>query len=70
MIGDSTVFIDPDVNLTKKGTAFSGTELLWELLTRKDVNSQLVGKEDLKTYKKILILANAHLTKYQPDDNI
>jgi len=49
MIGDSPVFIVPDANLIIKGTAFKGTERLWELLTRKNVNTQLVGKEDLKT---------------------
>jgi len=70
MIGDSPAFIDPDDNITIKGTVFRGTEGLWELLTRKNVNMQLTGKEDLKTYKKILILTNAHLTRYQPGDNI
>jgi len=28
---------------------FRGTEGLWELLTRKNVNTQIIGKEDLKT---------------------
>jgi len=46
------VSIDPDANLTIKGTAFSVTWGLWELLTRKNVNTQLVDKDDLKTYKK------------------
>jgi len=49
MIGDSPVFIDPDDNITIKGRVFRGTEGLWELLTRKNVNTQLVGKEGLKT---------------------
>jgi len=52
MIGDSPVFMDPDDNITFKGTVFRGTEWLWELLTRMNVNTQLIGKEDLKTYKK------------------
>jgi len=47
MIGDSPGFIDPDANLTIKGTVFRGSEGLWELLTRKNVNTQLVGKEDI-----------------------
>jgi len=34
------------------------------------MNTQLVGNEDLKTYKKILVVTNAHLTRYQPGDNI
>jgi len=44
MIGDSPVFIDPDSNLTIKGTVFSGTEGLWELLTRKNMNTQFIGR--------------------------
>jgi len=59
MISDSPVFVDPDDNITIKGTAFRGTEGLWELLTHKNVNTQLIGLEDLKTYKKVLILTNA-----------
>jgi len=70
MFGDSSVFIDPEANLTIKRTVFRGTERLWELLTCKNVNTQLVGKEDLKIYKKILVLPNAHLTRYQSGDNI
>jgi len=34
------------------------------------VNTEFITKDDLKTYKKILTMANAHLTKYQPDGNI
>jgi len=51
MIGDSQVFMDPDANLTIKGTVFRGSEGLWELLTRKNENRQVMGKEDLKTIK-------------------
>jgi len=40
MICDSPVFLDPDDNITIKGTVFRGTERLWELLTRKNVNTQ------------------------------
>jgi len=52
MIGDSAVLIDPD-DITNKGTVFRETEGLWELLTRKNVNTQLVGEEDLKYIKNI-----------------
>jgi len=52
MICDSPVFIDTDDNFTIKETVFRGTEGLWELLTRKNMNTQLIGKEDLKIYKK------------------
>ena len=49
MIVHSPVFIDTDDNVTIKWTAFRGTEGLWELLTRNNVNTQLIGKGDLKT---------------------
>jgi len=68
MICDSPVFIDRDDNLIIKGTVFRGTEGLWEQLTRKKMNTQLIGKEDLEDIKKIL--TKAHLTRYQPGDNI
>jgi len=29
------------------------TEGLWELLTRKNVNTELINKDDLKTYKNL-----------------
>ena len=51
MIGYSSVFKDLDDNITIKGKEFRVTEWLWELLTRKNVNKQLIGKKDLKTYK-------------------
>jgi len=53
---DSPMFKDSDDNVTIKGNVFSGTEGLWEQLTRKNVNTQLIGKEDLKTYKKLMIM--------------
>jgi len=49
MIGDSPVVIDTDDNITFKGRVFRGTLGLWELLRRKNVNAQLIGKDDLKT---------------------
>jgi hypothetical protein len=66
MIGDSQVFVNTDGNITIKNTRFKGTEGLWELLTRKNVNMERVSKTDLKTYRKILVKTNAHLTGYQP----
>jgi len=37
---------------------------------RKNVNKDVVNKSDLKTGKKILIMANAHLNRHHPGDNI
>ena len=42
------------------------SEGLWELLTRRRVNKEHVTSDDLRTYKKILLLTNAHLDGYQP----
>jgi len=49
---------------------FKGSKGLWELLTRKKVNTDFITKDDLKTYKKILTVTNTRLTRYQPDGNI
>jgi len=43
--------VTPD-KFTGKGTAFRGTLGLWELLTRKNVNTDVIIKADLKTHKK------------------
>ena len=37
---------------------------------RKNVNAEVINKADLKMYKKILIMINTHLNRYQPGDNI
>jgi len=67
MIGDSPIVVDTD---TIKERVLKGSKGLWELLTRKKVNTEFITKDDLKTYKNILTMTNAHLTKYQPDGNI
>ena len=43
---------------------------LWELLTRKNVNSDVITKSDLKEYKCILELTNAHLAGYETGGDI
>jgi len=70
MIGDSQVLVDTSGDLTIKDRLFRGTKGLWEQLTRKNVNTEAVTKDDLKSYKEILSMTNAHLTRYQPDGNI
>jgi len=70
MIGDSPLVIDTDDNIAIKGRLFRGTERIWELLTRKYVNTEVINKDDLKTYKNILKMANIRLTRYQPSDNV
>ena len=70
MIGDSTLTVDRDGDITVKGKHFEGMQGLCELLTRKNVKHEIVTTDDMKTYKTILLLTHAHLTGYEPDGNI
>jgi len=56
--------MNSDFHVRKKH--FKGTRGLWELLTRKKVNTELVTQSDLKQYKRILTLTSAHLEGYEP----
>jgi hypothetical protein len=64
--GDSPVLVDQDGDITIKENDFRGSEELWELLTRKYVNKEHVTSDDLRKYKKILQLTNAHLEGCEP----
>jgi hypothetical protein len=70
VIGDSKVIINEDSDLTIKGRHFEGTQGLWERLTRNAVDSKVITEGDLKTYKSILELTNAHLEGYAPGGDI
>jgi len=70
MIGDSPIVVDTGGDITIKERVFMESKGLWVLLTRKKVNTEFITKDDLKTYKQILMMTNAHLTKYQPDGKI
>ena len=61
MIGNSLLTVDEDGDIIINGETFKGTKGLWELLTRKNVDTKLTTKKDLNTYKRILELTNAHL---------
>jgi len=65
-IGESSVLVDQDGNITIMTKEFRGSEGLWELLTHERVNKVHAMSDDLRTYKKILLLPNAHLEGYQP----
>ena len=66
MIGDSVISVDRESNLTIKGKHHKGIRGLWELLGRKDVNSDVITESDLKKYKTILEATNAHLEGFEP----
>jgi hypothetical protein len=70
MIGDSRVGVDSDGNIHIKNVEFPATKSLWELLTRKWVDKESFTTADLKQYKIILEMSNAHLEGYEPRANI
>ena len=63
MIGDSPIVVDTVDDITIMDRVFKGSKGLWELLTRKKVNTEFITKDDLKSYKIISTMTNAHLTK-------
>jgi hypothetical protein len=66
-ISKSDVTVDTNSDLYIKNEHFRGTLGLWELLTRKRIDTRLVDKKDLKQYKYILNLTSAHLEGYEPN---
>jgi len=70
MIVDSRVGVDRDGNIHIREVELPATKSMWELLTRKKVNIRLVTSNDLKQYKTILEMTNAHLEGYEPDAKI
>jgi hypothetical protein len=48
-IGDSSVLVDQDGDITIKKKEIGGSEGLWELLTRKRLNKEHVTSDDLRT---------------------
>jgi hypothetical protein len=59
--------VDANSDLYIKDKHFRGTRGLWELLTRKNVNSKLIDANDMIQYKSIMNLTSAHLEGYEPD---
>ena len=66
MVGDSPIMVDTEGDITIKERVFKGSKGLWELLTRKKVNTEFTTKDVLKTFNKILTMTNPNLTRYQP----
>ena len=69
-IGNATVTIDNMSNLIVRGKQFKGTEDLWTILTRNDVNYDEIDKNELRKYKTILEMTNAHLEGYRSGGDI
>ena len=70
MIGDTTLTVNSDSDIIFKGRHFKRTTDIWELLTRKNVKQRNITSDDLRSYKKMLEMTNAHFTWYEPDGNI
>ena len=70
MIGSAAVIADEKGDISIGEVRSKGTRGLWELLTRKNVNSDVITNSDLKAYKRILVLTNAHLAGYEPGGDI
>ena len=70
MIGDVPITVHENGDPSIGATRFRGTRDLWELLTRKNVNSEVITKSDLNGYKCILERTNAHLVGYETGGDI
>ena len=70
MIDNSLLTVVDDIDITMNGKRFIWTHGLCELLTPKKVQWDIIHTDDLKAYKKILLLTNGHFTGYEPDSNI
>lgn len=70
MIGDSDVTMYDDGDFSIKGREFRGSPGLWDLLSSRNVKPENVTAQDLRSYKRILQLTNAHLTEYRPGASI
>jgi hypothetical protein len=65
-IGNSVIEIDEHSNVILHGRTYTGTKVLFELLTRKKVNHSLISTQDLKNYKRILQVSSGHLENNDP----
>ena len=72
-VGDTLMIGDSPITVNGKGDLSIGwtrTRGLWELLTRKNVNSDVITKSDQNAYKSILVRTKAHFVGYEPGGDI
>ena len=65
-IGNANVEIDSDSNVILKGVSYKGTKGLFELLTRKKVDTSFITDSDMKAYRAILQSTHGHLENSDP----
>jgi hypothetical protein len=70
MIGNSTINQDEPGVITISGKRFKLTKGLWELLIRKHVDTYMIPPNDMKRYRSILEITNAHLKVYERGGNL
>jgi hypothetical protein len=70
IIGNSEVDLDEPGVIAVKGKRFKLPRGLWHLLTRNDIDTDIISPNDMRHYKSILQMTNAHLTGHEPQDNI
>jgi hypothetical protein len=61
MIGDSPFSVDENGDVTLLGVTYEGTEGLWELLIKTNVDRSLVTPHAMRSYKRILESTNGQL---------
>jgi hypothetical protein len=62
MIGDLPLTVDENGDVPVLGVTYEGTEGLWELLTKTNVDQSLVTPYDMRLCKRILESTNGHLS--------
>ena len=70
VIGNSDVIADEMSDISIGEKRFRGTKRLWELLSRKNFNSDVITNSDLKEYKHILELTKSYLVGYESGSDI
>ena len=65
-IGNSLNEIDEHSNVIVQGKTYTGTQGLFEFLTRKKVNHSLISTQDLKNYKRTLQVTSGHMKNNDP----
>jgi len=65
-IGNANVEIDSDSNVIGKSVSYKGTKGLFELLTRKKMDSSFITDSDMKAYRAILQATHGHFENKNP----
>ena len=69
MMGESPIVIYTDGDIKNKERVFKESKGLREMLTRKNVNTEFITKDDMKIHENYDD-DYAHLNRYKPGGNI